>query len=169
MASNTDPLNIEDANAIELDVKKMREWRYRQMRLAITRELKQFLPFSDDDVDWARSAIQTNTGEELFVNETGTWQWRPETTCAIANLFLAGDFCRHPIDVVTVESATYSGLLAAEAVRKRRGIRQAVEIIEPDAYPEGAMAALKLMAAPWAYAAKLWATAADEAQRQAQR
>ena len=47
------------------------------------------------------------------------------------NLFLAGDFCQTFIDVVTVEGAVVSGLLAAEALRRKRKIGAPIDIIRP--------------------------------------
>jgi hypothetical protein len=92
----------------------------------------------------------------LFTNQVGTWRYRPEATCAIDNLFLAGDFCKTFIDVVTIEGAVVSGLIAAEALRQKANVGEPIEIIEPDSYPQATMAALKLMGAPYAYAAKAW-------------
>jgi hypothetical protein len=115
----------------------------------------------EDDIDRKRSYLQTNTREQLFTNEVGSWQYRPGPTCSISNLFLAGDHCKTFIDVVTIEGAVVSGLMAAEASRQRTGVGEAIEIIEPDAFPQTAMAALKLMGAPSAYAAKAWTVMAD--------
>lgn len=176
VTSNTDPLDFEQArpNPMALEGRGFHglgvdnpDYERNALEVLMLEELREYLPFDDADVAW--TYVQTNTGEALFVNETGTAQWRPDTTCGIENLFLAGDYCKHELDVVTVESATLSGLKAAEAVRVRRGMGTPVEIHLPDAYPEGAMAALKLMMAPWAYAAKFWATASKEAERQAAR
>ena len=75
------------------------------------KELQRFLDFKLDDVDYNRCHVQTNVGEELFVNQVGSWDSRPKATCDIPNLFLAGDFCQTFIDVVTVEGAVVSGLL----------------------------------------------------------
>ena len=128
-------------------------------------ELQRFLEFKfgptnvepslrDDDVDYERCHIQTNVGEELFVNQVGSWDSRPTATCDIPNLFLAGDFCQTCVDVVTVEGAVVSGLLAAEALRRRCGIGTAIDIVEPDSYP--AILPMMLAAAmrPAAFAAK---------------
>jgi uncharacterized protein with NAD-binding domain and iron-sulfur cluster len=107
-----------------------------------------------DDVDRDRSYMRI--GKPLFTNEVGTWPYRPAPTCAIANLFIAGDFCRTFVDVVTIEGAAVSGLMAAEALRERANVGERIEIIEPNAYPQGAMAALKWIGAPYAYGAKAW-------------
>jgi uncharacterized protein with NAD-binding domain and iron-sulfur cluster len=129
----------------------------------ILAELRRYLPFELDQIDEARTHIQTNTGEALFVNEVGSWQFRPGSTCRIPNLFLAGDYCRTVIDVVTIEGAMVSGLQAAEAVRRKRGVGTPIRIVEPDSYPELLLTGWSLLGAPYAYAAKLWASANDVA------
>jgi hypothetical protein len=129
------------------------------------KELRRFLDFKlgplnvdqhlrHDDVDYGRSHVQTNVGEELFVNQVGSWEFRPKATCGIPNLFLAGDFCQTFVDVVTVEGAVVSGLIAAEALRRRRGIGKPIEIIAPDAYPAFLPATLAAALRPTALAAK---------------
>ena len=128
-------------------------------------ELQHFLDFKlgptavaqnlrDDDVDYSRCHVQTNVGEELFVNQVGSWDSRPKATCGIPNLFLAGDFCQTFVDVVTVEGAVVSGLLAAEALRRRRGIGAPIDIIRPETYPAFLPAMLAAALRPAAFAAK---------------
>ena len=81
----------------------------------------------------------------------------------IANVFLAGDYCKTVIDVVTVEGAVVSGLEAAEAVRIKsiedgklhpgdRRVRP-IDIKRPESYSPLEMLALKAMLAPSAWAA----------------
>jgi hypothetical protein len=118
------------------------------------KELQRFLDFKLDDVDYARCHVQTNVGEELFVNQVGSWDSRPKATCEIPNLFLAGDFCQTFVDVVTVEGAVVSGLLAAEALRRKRKIGAPIDIIRPDSYPAFLPAALAVALRPAALAAK---------------
>jgi hypothetical protein len=108
----------------------------------------------DDDVDYDRCHVQTNVGEELFVNQVGSWDYRPKATCEIPNLFLAGDFCQTFVDVVTVEGAVVSGLIAAEALRRRRGVGAPIDIVRPDSYPAFLPAALAAALRPAAWAAK---------------
>jgi Flavin containing amine oxidoreductase len=131
----------------------------------VLKELQRFLDFKfdaktgdqksrDDDVDYARCHVQTNVGEELFVNQVGSWENRPKATCDIPNLFLAGDFCQTFIDVVTVEGAVVSGLNAAEALRRRRGIGKPIDVSRPESYPAILPATLALAMRPAAFAAK---------------
>jgi predicted NAD/FAD-dependent oxidoreductase len=134
----------------------------------LLRELRRFIEFADADVDRERIHLQTNVGEELFVNQVGSWDYRPKTTCDIANLFIAGDFCQSVVDVVTIEGAVVSGLNAAQAVCDRHGLGEAIGIIEPDAYPTLPLAALALGTMPLAYAAKAVSTG-DQILRQAYR
>ena len=128
-------------------------------------ELRRFVPFEVEDLDLPRTYLQTNVGEELIVNEVGSWALRPDTRTRIANLTLAGDYVRTEIDAVTLEGAAMSGLMAAEAVRARAGRGAPIPIKRPKAYPEAAMAALAFVGLPWAYAAKVASVAGGEAWR----
>ncbi len=130
----------------------------------LLKELQRFLGFKlsstgnqssrDDDVDYARCHVQTNVGEELFVNQVGSWDSRPKATCDISNLFLAGDFCQTFIDVVTIEGAVVSGLVAAEALRGRHGIGAPIDIVRPDSYPSFIPAMLAIALRPAAQVAQ---------------
>jgi hypothetical protein len=121
----------------------------------LLKELHRFLDFKLDDVDKDRCHVQTNVGEELFVNQVGSWDYRPKATCDIPNLFLAGDYCQTFIDVVTVEGAVVSGLLAAEALRGSRGIGTPIDIVQPYSYPAILPAMLAAALRPAALAAKV--------------
>ena len=123
----------------------------------ILEELRSYIDFDPAEIDMSRTHIQTNCGEQLFVNQVGSWPLRPQTTCRIPNLFIAGDYCQTFIDVVTIEGAVVSGLQAAEAVRRRAGIGRPIRIVQPDAYPESLMAIAAYAWAPYAYSAKLCA------------
>ena len=120
----------------------------------VLKELQRFLDFQLDEVDHDRCQVQTNVGEELFVNQVGSWDNRPKATCDIPNLFLAGDFCQTFVDVVTVEGAVVSGLNAAEALRRKCGIGKPIDIVRPDSYPAVLPAMLALAMRPAAFAAK---------------
>lgn len=135
------------------------EGRGRQMERVFA-ELRRYLDFrydpatKDDDIDRERCYLQTNIGEQLFVNEVGSWENRPTTTCRIPNLFIAGDYCRTFIDVTTIEGAVVSGLMAAEEVRRLTRTGAPIEPIRPDAYPQPLLSAMKSLGMPSAYAAK---------------
>ena len=161
-------LNIAASDYPILDDVKDQQYAWKD----ILEELKRYLHFEYDDIDIKKSHIQTNIGEELFVNEVGSWQWRPEAQTNIPNIFIAGDFCKSVIDVVTVEGAVVTGLQAARALQNQvRGdkqlhsehhpLLQPIDIIEPESYQEFSMLALSLLWAPYAYAAKWWSRAME--------
>jgi predicted NAD/FAD-dependent oxidoreductase len=125
---------------------------------ALVTELQRYLDFEIDDLLTCRTHLQTNVGEELFVNQVGSWDWRPQATCGISNLFIAGDFCQTAIDVVTIEGAVVSGLMAAEALRRRHRQGPPIRIRQPDEFPALAKTALAAATRPFAYAANVIAT-----------
>ena len=122
-------------------------------------QLQETLPFDALDVDLERTRLQTNRGEDLFANETGSEQWRPQTVTPLPNLFLAGTYVKNYADVATIEGAVTSGLMAAEEVRKRAGVMPPIEIKTAGYHHESLFAMLKLAWAPYAYGAKLWSMA----------
>jgi len=55
--------------------------------------------------------------DPLFINTVGSWYLRPDTTTAIANFFLAGDYVRATgTDFASMEAANESGRHAANAI-----------------------------------------------------
>jgi zeta-carotene desaturase len=122
----------------------------------ILHEFRRYVPFDDDDIDTELLQIDRNAGRELFINEVGSWQWRPETRTKVRNLFLAGDFCKHFIDVVSLEGAAVSGLNAAECVRQQWGLGGPINIVRPRKYPYPLFWPLKIALAPYAVGAKMW-------------
>jgi hypothetical protein len=122
----------------------------------ILHEFRRFVPFEDDEIDLERLEIDRNAGRELFINDVGSWQWRPQAKTRIKNLFLAGDYVKHTIDVVCLEGAVVSGLEAAELVRRRHGKGAPIKILAPKRYPYAAFWPYKLFLAPYAVSAKVW-------------
>jgi len=113
----------------------------------------------DSDIDWKKSLYQSNTKDVIFINQVGSWDWRPDTHYAeIPNLFFAGDFCRNKIDMATVEAAVTSGLNAAIALQKEAPRGKRIEIVPAETASVNALRAMKLLMAPSAYAAKWWLT-----------
>ena len=119
-----------------------------------------------------RSHYEPNLAATLFLNDIASEDWRPDATTAVPNLFLAGDYCRNFIDVVTVEGAVVSGLQAARVLQRqvstdRPGVPDAwlrpIRIEKPDTYAEPALYALKVLLAPYAAAAKCWSLAFEAA------
>jgi len=141
-------------NVISSNADLLKDYENDVIKDLMLKELQRFLDFKLDDVDHDRCHVQTNVGEELFVNQVGSWKHRPTATCPIPNLFLAGDFCQTFIDVVTVEGAVVSGLVAAEALRRRRGIGAPINVVRPDSYPAFLPAMLAVALRPAALAAK---------------
>jgi hypothetical protein len=145
----------------------------------IIMELTKFIPFNPGtDIDWELCHFQQNVGDELFLNDVGSERWRPTAKTPFPNLFLAGDYCRTFVDVVTLEGAVVSGLEAARLLQAQaiadRGWSASdprarpIGIIEPETAPMENILALKLLLAPWAAAAKWWSWA-DEQTRSLQR
>ena len=122
-------------NVIASDADTLIDFPPSELVKLLLRELNRFIAFEDADVDTGRTHLQTHVGEELFVNQVGSWDFRPRTVCNIPNLFIAGDFCQTVVDVVTIEGAVMSGLQAAEAVRRRHRVGNPITIVEPDCYP----------------------------------
>ncbi len=145
-------------NVVASDADTLVDFPLRDIVGLLLRELGRFIEFTEDDVDRDRLYLQTNVGEELFVNQVGSWEYRPQASCNIHNLFIAGDFCRNVVDVVTIEGAVVSGLNAARAVCNRHGRGDSIAVTEPNSYPEAPLAALALAGAPLAYAANAIST-----------
>ncbi len=117
-------------------------------------DLRQFLPqITPGDID--RFYFQSHVQQPLFMNDVGAWQFRLNTHTQLKNLFVAGDYCRSHVDLVSVEGAVTTGLLAAEALRKDAGIEHPVEILVPKIYPGIIMLLGKLTLLPVAALAKL--------------
>jgi protoporphyrinogen oxidase len=118
------------------------------------------------DVDWLRSHYHSNLDDVIFVNQVGSWDYRPDTRCkAVENLYFAGDFCRNHVDMATVEAAVSSGINAAAALQARVPLGEPIVLNQPPLVPEVMIGALKLLLAPSAYAAKAALTALDAARK----
>ena len=125
----------------------------------VLHELRHYLAFDPADID--HTNVRKNLDEGLFINEVGSWDYRPAAKTAIPNLFIAGDFCRTVVDVVTIEAAVVSGLDAAEAVRRKHGVGAPIRIEHPKTYPTAPLATLALAELPYAFAAKALSIACD--------
>jgi uncharacterized protein with NAD-binding domain and iron-sulfur cluster len=119
-------------------------------------ELMKYLPFERTDID--RYVPQPHLNEPLFINDEGAWQFRPkvrdeeELTKELTNLYLAGDYCRVPVDLASIEAAISSGLQAAAAI-----VGQPIEEVRriPPEYPEKLLILAKGALMPVAALAKL--------------
>ena len=112
------------------------------------------------DIDWRRSIYRSNRDDVIFTNQVGSWTYRPEPRSdAVDNLYFAGDFCRNHIDMATVEAAVSSGVNAAAALQTSQPLGKPIVTLHPPVWSASTIAALKLLMAPSAYAAKAWLTA----------
>ena len=117
-------------------------------------DLRRFLPDLDDS-NIERMEFQPHTEAPLLTNEVGMWSSRPEAKTAVPNLFLAGDYCRTHIDLVCMEGAVSSGLLAAEAIRIHLGLPGTVTVRVPAVHPRWMWSIAKWLLLPFAAVATL--------------
>jgi hypothetical protein len=108
-------------------------------------ELLRFIPF--DRAEIVSAVIQPHVKEPLFMNDVGIWHFRPKAVptndagdVEIDNLFLAGDYCRSNIDLVSMEGAFTTGLYAAKAI---------VERVQPGTFVEDPAPNVKISAVWW--------------------
>ena len=117
-------------------------------------ELFEFIP-ALRGVEIEKTDFQRHVNEPLFMNEVGAWHFRPAAKTELPNLYLAGDYCRNHIDLVSMEGAVSAGLLAAEAVRKDASSSRPVEILIPDEWPRWMLWILWFLGLPVAALLKL--------------
>jgi hypothetical protein len=146
---------------------------------AMIEQLHQWLPIfnpgkfwgdPDSDIDWTFSHFRSNDSNRLFINDVGSWAFRPQAADpeALPNVFLAGDYCQSGVDMATIEAAVQTGLLAAQALQaqdaKASGQMRGdpITLAEDKAFGSATLLAAKLALLPAAYGASAWA-AWDEA------
>lgn len=127
---------------------------------AIIEELRRCVP-ALRDMKITRANFLPHLDEPLFMNDVGAWTYRPDAETELPNLYLAGDYCRSAIDLVSMEGAVSTGLLAAEAVRADAGIERAVEVLVPESPPRWLLVLGRVTLWPLAMAAKLWTLLTD--------
>lgn len=118
-------------------------------------DLRRFFPFLTPEAI-ARVDLQPHVQQPLFANTAGAWPFRPKASCELANTFIAGDYCQSDVDLTCMEGAVATGLRAAEAVRKRCGIADEIEVKTPTVYPRAYLVALKWVLSPVALMAFLY-------------
>ena len=122
---------------------------------ALMEDLRRYLPpFGPDDIE--RITFQSHADQPLFMNDVGGWEFRPTARTQLRNLYLAGDFCRTPIDLVSMEGAITSGLAAAEALRADLKLKVPVDLLAPLTYPRWLPVLGRLALLPAAAIAKAW-------------
>ena len=131
-------------------------------RYVPTFKLGRYCGDPDSDIDWQKTGIGSGSNQKLFINQVGSKHTSPYTHyAAIENLYFAGENRDNPITITTVEAAACSGNQAAQAIC--RDVGQApgvapVNVLVPETYPMAALLAWKFALAPYAAAAKCWAT-----------
>lgn len=129
----------------------------------IIEELARWIP-ALGDATLVRSNLLAHHEEPLFMNDVGAWAYRPDAATSLPNLYLAGDYCRSAIDLVSMEGAVSTGLLAAEALRRDAGIDEPIEILVPDILPPWLFVLGRLALFPFAMVACLWVWLTDRMQ-----
>lgn len=112
-------------------------------------------------VDWDKTHIRLNTGYKLFLDDTGSWCWRPKSAYpeTLPRLAFGGDLCRTDVEMATMEGAVQSGTLAAAAVQAQdariTGQQRGTTIADVPhrVYSPTTFRAAKLLLLPSAYAA----------------
>lgn len=119
-------------------------------------------------VDYSRTRVITNKEHQLFLNDTGSNEWRPKVKLENAkgelvcrNVFFAGDYCMTDVDMATVEAAVQSGVLAAQALQWENRAEtpipegKAIRLRKHTVYSAEALLVAKLFTSPAAYLAAL--------------
>jgi zeta-carotene desaturase len=151
-------------NVVAADFEELAGLPKEAAREAMLGELDRYLEFDRRYLDEERTDLQLNEALPLFMNTVGSWQLRPSagtyqdphTRSEIANLFLAGDYCRtvpgqEPVvDVVSLENAVLTARIAARAIATKEG--RAERVPRPEVPAEISDAALSQLTAqldPW--------------------
>jgi len=85
--------------------------------------------FLDPDIRAPHRDPKANTGryrnlEPLLINTVGSWDWRPDATTEIKNLFLASDYVRTNADLATMEAANEAARRAVNGIIDAAGGHQ---------------------------------------------
>ncbi len=124
---------------------------------ALITEMERYVPHLKDNIE--RTYLQPHLEQPLFQNDVGAWEYRPVSgETGINNLFLAGSYCRNPIDLASMEGAFSSGLIAAESVRKSLGLKEPVSVLQPKRANQFLLTLLKYILWPGIVITKLWVT-----------
>jgi hypothetical protein len=135
---------------------------------AMVKELAKYLPFdpgtkwgSGGDVNWSKTkeTYETNADSQLSLNSVGSDRWRPETCYPdqVANLYFAGDYCKHDYGITTIEGAVATGIKAAAAVRRRsRGLGAEIKPVAVELLPSEVFVGMRYAWLTSALAAMGW-------------
>jgi predicted NAD/FAD-binding protein len=138
---------------------------------AMIKRLHGYLPFikpgkfwgdKDSSIDWEETRVITNKDYRLFLNDTGSNEWRPAAKIQddhgkllCRNVFFAGDYCMTDVDMATVEAAVQSGVLAAQSLQWQDRGDTPIRMQPHTVYSSQALLLAKLVSTPAAYAAAL--------------
>lgn len=148
-------------NVIASDFVPLRGLSQAEIERAVLADLRRFLPpFADEDI--AKIHVQTHVDEPLLMNDVGGWQYRPGPRSPLPNLYLAGDYCRNHVDLVSMEGAVTTGLHAAEALRSDAGVGEPIAVLVPPTYPRWLLVLGKIALLPVAAIARLFAFASPD-------
>lgn len=119
-------------------------------------EICEYLPFAPEDVEsWE---LNPNTTVPLFINTIGAWPNRPRSKSKVANLYLAGDFVRNPIDLACMEGAVSSALETAAAILADAGMTESLpRAMVPPEWPRWLLIAGRILLIPAVAVARLFA------------
>jgi hypothetical protein len=127
-----------------------------QAARAVVAEVKRYIPA----VSWAdvrHFVYQSHLDALFYINDTGSWDRRPDAATGLRNLWLAGDYVRSRIDISGMENAVTTGMLAADAIRAARGLAAvSLDIRYPREITVRQAAAARTLLTPVARVAK-WA------------
>jgi hypothetical protein len=73
--------------------------------------------------------------DPLVLPTVGTWRYRPDAPTAIPNLMLAGDYLNGPWEVANMETASYAGRRAANAILDATGSHESPAATTPPYRP----------------------------------
>lgn len=116
------------------------------------------------DIDWQKTFVRANAKHKLYLNDVGSWPWRPHTCYPdlLPRIAFAGDLVQTDVDMATVEGAVVSGVQAARAVQLadarygghgQRG--KPIHCVPHTDYSTASFRAAKLFFLPFAYGALL--------------
>ena len=91
--------------------------------------------FLDPDIQFPNPTSATNA-EPLMINKAGTWQYRPEATTEIPNLFLASDYVRTYTDIACMEAANEAARRAVNGILAHSGSSAGPAALWPLQEPE---------------------------------
>ncbi|MEB3260533.1 MAG: oleate hydratase [Cyanobacteriota bacterium] len=128
-------------------------------------ELRKYLPFQNQDIEWC--FFRSNHNHRIFLNDVEsarnpvrTTYLRPENSRPIlANLTFAGDFCSQDVVMSTIEAAVESGIRAALQLEPGPGRlapagEKPLTLRQHQAYPKAWITSSKLLLMPYAVLAK---------------